>query len=302
VTVIGSEKRFDLITIMKITRAISSEIILPRLLDKLIRIIIENAGAGKGILILKSQGELLIEAEGSVEDEKVKLLHSMPVDGAENIPVSIVNYVDRTQEYVVLNNPEKDNIFMNDAYVLKNKPKSILCGPLLYKSELIGVLYIENSILPDAFSGERSEAIKLLGTQIAVSLENARLYKEMKAQAQEIRAININLSSEIEQRKRAEKELTKYRDHLEELVAQRTKELVKSRQALANLEHDIKKRYRFQGIIGKSEKMQEIYSLIEDLADMPATAIQKERRTENHSVSTAIGPGRTACLRMSFRW
>jgi len=288
-TVIDSEKKFDLITIMKITRAISSEIVLPKLLDKLIKIIIESSGAGKGVLLLKSRDRLLIEAEGSVGDDSVKLLHSVPVEGAESLPLGIINYVDRTHEYVVLSKPEQDNVFMNDPYILKHKPKSILCGPLIYKSELLGVLYIENSILPDAFSGERSEVIKLLGSQIAVSLENARLYKEMEAQAEEIKNINANLSLEIDQRKKAERELTNYRDHLEELVAQRTKELERSRQALANLEHDIEKRHRFRNIIGKSDKMQEIYALIEDLADLSATVlITGESGTGKELVAEAL--------------
>jgi len=291
-TVMSPEQRFDLVTIMKITRAISSEIVMPRLLARLIRIIIENAGAERGVLILKSQGQLLIEAEGSIEQDDIKVLHSLPVEEAGNLPQRIINYVDRTHEYVVINNHKQDNIFANDIYILKHQPKSILCGPLLYKSEFIGILYIENSILPEAFSGRRSDVLRILSSQIAVSLENAKLYKEMEAKTKEIKAININLNSEIEQRKKAEKELTEYRDHLEELIEQRTKELKKSRQALANLERDIEKRYHFQNLVGKNEKMQEIYALIEDLTDVPSTVlITGESGTGKELVAEALHYG-----------
>ena len=290
--VADSGKVFDLISLMKISQAISSEIVMTKLLDKLMRIVIENAGAQKGILILQSQGRLLIEAEGSINHDNVRLLHSVPLEKAKNLSHAIINYVSRTHEYLVLNNPAQDSGFMNDAYILAHKPKSILCGPLLHKSELIGVLYLENSLISDAFSGKRLEVIKLLGSQIAVSLENARLYKDMEAQTEEIKAVNVNLSREIDQRKKAEEELTRYRDHLEELVGQRTAELEESQRALANLERDIEKRHRFQNIVGKSDRMQVIYSLIEDLADLSATVlITGESGTGKELVAEALHYG-----------
>ena len=284
-----SGKVFDLISMMKISQAISSEIVLPRLLDKLMRIVIENAGAQKGILILKSQGKLLIEAEGSVNQHNVRLLHSVPLEKAMNLSHAVINYVSRNHEYLVLNNPVQDSVFMNDAYILTHKPKSILCGPLLHKSELIGVLYLENSLISEAFSGERLEVIKLLGSQIAVSLENARLYKDTETQTEEIRAVNVNLSREIEQRRKAESELTRYRDHLEELVEQRTAELQESRHALANLKRDMKKRRHFQDIIGNSERMHEIYEYIEYLTNVSATVlITGESGTGKELVANAL--------------
>jgi len=284
-----SEEEFDLISMMKITKTISSEIVLSRLLNKLMRIMIENAGAQKGALILNSQGKLLIEAEGSVDLEKIRLLDSIPVENATNLPHGIINYVFRTHEYVVLNNHPQENVFMNDAYILAHKPESVLCAPLLHKSQLIGILYIENSILPDIFSGRRLEIIKALVSQIAVSLENARLYKEMNAQADEIKAINDNLSREIDHRKKAEAQLDGYRRQLEERVERQNLELEQSRKAMADLRQNLKMRNRFRNIIGKSEKMQEIYALIKDLSDLSATVlITGESGTGKELVAEAL--------------
>jgi len=288
-TVNGSGEKFDLISLMKISQAISSEIVMTKLLDKLIRIVIENAGAQKGILILQSQGRLLIEAEGSLNQDNFRILHSVSLEKAKNLSHAIINYVSRTHEYLVLNNPAQDSAFMDDAYILAYKPKSILCGPLLHKSELIGVLYLENSIISEAFSGKRLDVIKLLGSQIAVSLENARFYKDMEAQTEEIKAVNVNLSDEIDQRKKAEEKLTRYRYHLEELVEQRTKELQESRRTISHLTHDMSKRWNFQNMVGKSDSMQKNFTLIEHFTNVSATVlITGESGTGKELVANAL--------------
>ena len=285
----GSGEDLDLISVMKASQTISGEIVMDRLLDKLIKIVIENTGAQKGLLILKSNDNLLIEAEGAAGQGNATVLNSIPVDKAENLSATIVNYVVRTHKPVVLNDAVFEGSFKKDPYILAMHPKSILCAPLLHKSELIGVLYLENSLISYAFSDKRLEMIKLLGSQIAVSLENARLYKNTETQTEEIKAVNVDLSREIDQRKKAEEELTRYRDHLEELVELRTKELQESRHALANLKRDMKKRRDFQDMVGKSESMQEIYTLIEYMTNVSATVlITGESGTGKELVAQAL--------------
>ncbi len=288
-TVNGSGEDLDLISVMKISQVISEEIVLGKLLDKLIKIVIENTGAQKGFLILKSNEKLFIEAEGTAGRENVIVLNSAPVDKAENLSAAIINYVARTHKCVVLNDAVFDGLFTRDPYILAHLPKSILCGPLLHKSKLIGILYLENNFVTGAFTNRRLKSVKLLSSQIAVSLENARLYENMKNKTEEIKSANLKLSREIEQRKKAETELTRYRDDLEELVTQRTAQLQESRHALANLKRGMKKRRHFHSMVGKSDRMQEIYTLIEYLTNVSATVlITGESGTGKELVAKAI--------------
>ncbi|MGR3319273.1 MAG: histidine kinase [Candidatus Anammoxibacter sp.] len=170
----------DLTTVIKASQAISGEIVLDRLLTKLIKILIKNAGAQKGFLILEKDDMLFIEAEGSIYSAKVTVLESIPVDSNPDIPASIINYVKRTKEKVILNDAVKEGMFMADPYVLKNKPASILCAPVLRQANLVGILYLENRIASNAFTPERLDMLEMLSSQAAISLEIARLYAELR--------------------------------------------------------------------------------------------------------------------------
>jgi predicted ATPase/GAF domain-containing protein len=288
-TINGSGEDLDLISLMKASQAISGEIVLSKLLDKLIRIVIENTGAQKGFLMLKSGDNLLVEAEGTADKGDVIILNSIPVDKTENFSVGIVNYVSRTHKAVILDDPVFEGPFKKDPYILNMNPKSILCEPLLYKSELIGILYLENNQTKYAFSSRHLKAIRLLSSRIAVSLENARLYESLKDQTIKIKSTNLKLNSEIEQRKKAETELTRYRDHLEELVEQRTKELQESRRSLAHLKGKTKKGRHFKNIIGNSQRMLEIYTYIEYLTNISTTVlITGESGTGKELVAQAL--------------
>jgi predicted ATPase/class 3 adenylate cyclase len=172
----------DLPTVMKASQAISGEINLDKLLQKLMRFILQNAGAEKGFIILENQGSLFIEAQGLAEENKVKLLQSIPMDKAREqllLPVGLVNYVARTRESIVLNDANLEGTFSNDVYINTYKPKSILCSPLINKGKLIGLVYLENSLTTDAFTAERLEMINLLSGQIAISIENACFYQNL---------------------------------------------------------------------------------------------------------------------------
>lgn len=205
----------DLATMMKASQTISSEIVLDRLLAKLIEIVIENAGAQFGYLILESGGNLLIEAYGATREEKPIVRQSMPMKMADNLSPAIVNYVARTREYVVLNDAASEGLFSTDPYVKTRRPRSVLCAPIVHKSGLIGILYLENKLVSGAFTPERTEVLKFLNQQIAISIENAELYGDLARHAEEIKIANRRLNREIFERKAAEE---KYRSIFDNAV------------------------------------------------------------------------------------
>jgi PAS domain S-box-containing protein len=177
---IGSSGVMDLATVMKATQAISGEIVLDKLLAKLMKLVIENAGAQKGFLILSNSGNLRVEAAGEVNGEEVQLLQFMSIDIPQNLPMGIINYVERTKSDVVLSDATHEGIFTTDSYIRNNQPKSILCAPLLNQSQLIGILYLENNLTAGAFTHDRLEVLKILSGQAAISITNAKLYAEVK--------------------------------------------------------------------------------------------------------------------------
>ncbi|MGL4622119.1 MAG: AAA family ATPase, partial [Chroococcidiopsis sp.] len=175
------DSAFDLAAVMKASQAISSEIELDRLLRSLMQILIENAGAQTGCLLLENSGEWAIEAACQLnEDEKgwTQILRSIPM--ANRLPESIIQYVIRTHESVILNDATGEGNFINDPYIQQNQTQSLLCLPLLNQSKLVGVLYLENQLATGAFTPERSQILQLLSTQAAISIENAKLYSKLR--------------------------------------------------------------------------------------------------------------------------
>lgn len=178
-----SQVAFDLAAIMKASQAISSEIELEQLLHALMQILIENAGAQTGCLLLENAGEWAIEAtcelvEG-VQTCATQVLQSTAI--ANRLPESIVYYVIRTHELVILNNAACEGNFINDPYIQHHQTQSIFCLPLLNQSKLIGVLYLENQLATEAFTPERTQILSLLSTQAAIAIENAKLYAKLRA-------------------------------------------------------------------------------------------------------------------------
>ncbi len=175
----------DLQTLSKSAQAISSELVLDRLLEKLMAFAIENAGAQRGVLLLDSSGELVIEAEASDDASEVTVLRSLPVAGNRALPQSIIQYVMRTGEQLVLDNAGDAIIALNDPYISAEKSRSILCMPLRKQTTIVGLLYLENNLTTCAFSADRLELLQLLSSHIAISIENARLYAEMEQKVHE---------------------------------------------------------------------------------------------------------------------
>ncbi|HAI68701.1 MAG TPA: hypothetical protein DCM38_04595, partial [Gammaproteobacteria bacterium] len=167
----------DLNTVIKASQTLSEEIVLGRLLEKMMHIVIENAGAEKGFLILPKNEHWFVEAEGDVGS--VKVLHSIPLENCQEVCGTIIHYVIRTQKPVVLHDASSDEHFTQTFHICSQRPKSVLCLPLLNQGKLTGILYLENNLTTDAFTPERLEVLNLLSSQIVISIENAKLYSEL---------------------------------------------------------------------------------------------------------------------------
>ncbi len=181
----------DLATILKASQAISGEIKLEKLLQNLMKITIENAGAQTAFLILNHEGNWFIEAQGTVEREQVTVLESIPIESTDSesstpiLPTTIINYVARTQESLVLNNAIDEGQFINDPYIIATKSKSLLCTPLLNQGQLRGIVYLENNLTTGAFTEERVELLNILSAQAAISIDNSRLYETLEQRVEE---------------------------------------------------------------------------------------------------------------------
>ncbi|MBD0342809.1 MAG: GAF domain-containing protein, partial [Microcoleus sp. Co-bin12] len=189
----------DLTTAVKASQTLAGEIVLDKLLAKMMKIVIENAGGQTGFLILEKDGQWVIEASGSVDVDRVTVMQSIPIDfGAEDrevtlLAVAVVNYVIRTQESVVLNDAAREGQFTRTPYINGVQPKSILCTPLIHQGKLSGIIYLENNLTTGAFTPDRLEILKLLSSQISISIENAQLYANLHQ-------FNQNLENLVQQR------------------------------------------------------------------------------------------------------
>jgi signal transduction histidine kinase len=187
-----NSEALDLATVMKAAQAISGEIVLGNLLKKLMRIAIENAGAQRAALLLETNGEWRIEAEGNVNAAQaaVSVLQSRPLtpapnaDGTEStpsLPISLIQYVGRSRKTLVLHDACRRRQFMNNPYISQNAVKSILCAPIIHQGKLIGILYLENNLTEGVFTADRLEVLKILSAQAAISIVNARVYENLES-------------------------------------------------------------------------------------------------------------------------
>jgi GAF domain-containing protein len=288
-TASGSGEALDLTSVLKASQTIFSEIVLEKLLSKLMRIVIENAGAQKGFLILEKEGNWVIEAEGTLDSDEVTTLQSIPVDAVNldqvqrwiqasdlscgekekfslfqapgalvrrvnpkskiqnpksndrQIPflsTAIINFVTRTQENVILNDASYEGQFTCEPYILVTQPKSILCTPLLHQGKLIGLLYLENNITIGAFTPERVETLRILAAQATISIENARLYEQLKD-------YNRTLEQKVEER-------TKELSHTLEILKATQAELVIENALLRSAEQPSNYDYQVGGSLPRN--------------------------------------------------
>jgi PAS domain S-box-containing protein len=182
-------RQLDVETVVKASQAISSEIVLPKLIEKLVRIAVEHAGAERGLLILLRGDVPQIEAEATTGHRRVEVTVRQAAVTPSDIPQSVLHYVIRTQERLVLDDAAVRNLYSDDEYVLQNRPRSVLCLPIVKQTKLIGALYLENNLTPYAFTSDRVAVLEMLASQAAISVENARLYSEQQRSEDRLRNV-----------------------------------------------------------------------------------------------------------------
>ncbi|HUV14539.1 MAG TPA: GAF domain-containing protein, partial [Acidobacteriota bacterium] len=175
----------DLDSSLKALRALSSETDLEALLNRMMEIVMEHAGAEKGVLLLKQDGRWLIQATGDFQKRTYTVLLNLPYtqesSDQENspAPTGVVNLCLRTEQTLLVPNALSDTRFNSDPYIRQHGVKSILCLPLLYQARLNGVLYLENRLTSEVFGHLKMEMLELLCTQFSISFENALLYQTL---------------------------------------------------------------------------------------------------------------------------
>jgi predicted ATPase/signal transduction histidine kinase len=226
----------DLATVIEASQALSSEIDLNRLMAALMRVAIANAGAEKGRLILVRSGDLVIsQSEFTNESCSDQFI---PIANSSDVPISLIHYAWRTHKTQAIDNAIEDAIFATDPYIIQHKPKSVLCMPIQNQGRAVGLLYLENKLLPGVFSPARLAVLKVISAQAAISISNAQLYAEVRKGEALLAEYNRTLEAQVQERTH---ELSKTLDDLK--IAQQ--ELIQSEkmsalgQLVAGVAHEI---------------------------------------------------------------
>ena len=173
-------EHLDVATVIKISQAVSGEIEIEKLVEVLLRTAIEQTGAERALLVLPRGNELWIQAQAKTHGDSVTVQLSEASVSPDELPESVVRYVARTQEIVILDDASARNPYSTDAYFRKQGLRSILCLPLMKQSTLIALLYLESNIGPNIFAPAKIAVMRVLASAAAISLNNSRLYRELQ--------------------------------------------------------------------------------------------------------------------------
>jgi len=182
-------EQLDLATVIKVSEAVSGEIVLDRLIDTIMRTALEHAGAERGLLILSRGDGYRIEAEAATGSDQVTVILRQASVTAADLPSSVLHYVLRTKEGVLLHDACDQNPFAADEYIHGHHARSVLCLPLLKQTRLLGLLYLENSLTPHAFTPAQLAVLKLIASAAAISMENTRLYSDLQEREARVRRL-----------------------------------------------------------------------------------------------------------------
>ncbi len=183
---LDASMELDLASVIRASQAISGEIEFQRLLQQLMELVIENAGADRGVLVVCSSDDLFVEAIGRLETRDgvqhlaIDVQQGLPLASCDGVPDGVVRYAVRTGEDVILGDASREGSFTQDPYIARERPSSVACLPISNQGQLMGVLYLENQQATDAFTKDRVDLLRMLSAQFAISFENARLYREME--------------------------------------------------------------------------------------------------------------------------
>ncbi len=176
-------EQLDLASVLKASQTVSSEIVLEDLVRTLLHVVLQEGGARRACLLVCRDGRLLVEAEAIVAPEGVRAttLQSLAIEESSLVPASLVHYVKRSRERVILDDAARPTRFSSDPYFGGKRPRSVLALPIVRQAEVVAVLYLENDLAAGAFTPDRLTALTLLASQAAISLENARLLDQERA-------------------------------------------------------------------------------------------------------------------------
>ncbi|KAI7252402.1 hypothetical protein KC345_g11486, partial [Hortaea werneckii] len=195
-TVTDYTESIDLNSMIMASQAISKEIELNNLLEALMEIVIKNAGAQRGCILMTSNTNLLVEGEYMPEDDRISVaIHES--SQLDNLPLSILKQVEESRESLIYNDAYSETPYVNDPYIVRHQPKSMVCMPLINQNKTIAVIYLENNLVTGVFTKERMRIINLLSREMVFSLENASLYTELERSEEKYRELVNNLQDGI---------------------------------------------------------------------------------------------------------
>jgi signal transduction histidine kinase len=283
-------EKLDLASILKASRAISFEIHLGKLLEKLMNIVIANAGAQKGFLFLTEGEELYLEGEAYARNEEFSVLQHIPALKIKDVSQLIINYVLRSAETVVINDASVEKSFANDDYITSNSPKSIFCMPLVHQNRISGILYLENNIAIGAFTPERLRMLEMLTGEILISIENAKLYRNLQDYN---RTLEANVKMRTEEISQKNEQLNLQKEELGETLKNlrlsqfqliQSEKMASLGQLVAGIAHEINNPVNFisAGVDSLKTNIEEVIQVLELYHNMtPDTAKEKLEEIEN---------------------
>lgn len=252
---------FDLTSVLRASAVLAKEIRLNKLLDEVLRVLIVEAGAERAIFLMNVDGDWVIQGEKRANQENAQVLLALPYEEQTDfLPVSIIQYVLRTEEKIVINDTLKSGMFSSDYYLVKKNVKAVLCIPIIYQGKMSAILYLENTATTDIFSPDKIRVIEMLSAQISSSVQNSTLYAKLE----------------------------EYKRNLEEKVSERTAEIQQKNIELANTLGELQST---QNQLVESEKLAALGQLIAGIAhevNTPLGAVRASAQNATEGIKTIL--------------